>query len=250
MGSRPFPRILAVFLVLPASIPNAAPQRRPPEASGAAGARATMPSGIRADRLSEQELSTWRSIRDTVFARDASGGFKHRALHALWKQVEDSGHIIYIEFRKPPFRWASAVGDFHIEKYSSAGGGHTAVIRLYPSVIDQVKANSRMREAVGFVPFLGLRKTECYAEVLGHELAHAVWILAHPDLAKLCEMPADADEKAAYCKGQGCRDHRAHMEMRERLIRLESLMGALEVRARATESMIWRELRAGHGAPR
>jgi len=166
----------------------------------------------------------------------------------MWKQAEDSGHVIYVEFCKPPFRWASAVGDFHVERYCPAGQGHTAVIRLYPSIIDQVRVNCAMPSTAAFTPFLGLSKTESYAEALGHELAHAVWILAHPDLAKLCEMPAGVDEKTAYCKGRGCRDHHAHVEMRERLIRLESLMGELEVRARATESMIWRELRAGRRA--
>ena len=247
MAKRAFPRVLALSLVLPASIPNAAPQQPRLNSSECADSRATIPSGIRTDRLSERQIYTWRSIRGVVFASNASGGFKHRTLHSLWEEIQESGHVIYIEFRKPPFRWASAAGDFRVEKYCPAGQGHTAVISLYPSVIDHIHVHGRLQNKSGFVPFLELCKTERYAEALGHELAHAVWILAHPDLARLCEKPAGVDEKAAYCKGQGCKDHRVHIEMRERLIRLESLMGDLEARARATEAVVWRELRAGRG---
>ena len=119
----------------------------------------------------------------------------------------------------------------HIEKTN--GEKHVAVIRLYLSAIDHVQVNSRVKEKLGFMPFLGLRKTERYAEVLGHELSHVVWILAHPDLTKLCERHVNADGSLSY------------KPMDERLVKLESIMGELELRARADELLIWRELHTG-----
>jgi hypothetical protein len=247
MASRSFLWIVALLTVSPVNRLNAGTPEQPPEESDAENSGTEIPSGIRADRLSERQLNTWRSIQSTVFARDASGRFKHPNLQALWQQAEDSGHVIYIEFCKQPFRWASAAGDFHIEKPYPNRQKRAAVIRLYLSVIDHVQVNCRVEGTLGFIPFLGLRKTERYAEVLGHELSHAVWILADPDLTKLCERPVNADVKTTDCHRQGCDCHPSHIEMRERLIKLESLMGELEMRARATESVIWRELRAGNG---
>jgi len=247
MANRSFLWIIALLIFSPVNRLNAGALEQPREASDPANSGTTIPSGIRADRLSEKQLNTWRSIQSIVFARDASGRFKHPNLQALWQQAEVSGHVIYIEFCKPPFRWASAAGDFHIEKPYPNGQKRAAVIRLYLSVIDHVQVNCGVQRTLGFIPFLGLRKTERYAEVLGHELAHAVSILADPDLTNLCERPLNADGKTTDCHRQRCNSHLSHIEMRERLIKLESLMGKLEMRARATESSIWRELRAGRG---
>ena len=247
MANRPFLWIIALLIVSPMNRINAGVPEQPREASDTANSGTVIPSGIRADRLSGRQLNTWRSIQSIVFARDASGRFKHPNLHALWQQAEGSGHVIYVEFCKPQFRWASAAGDFRVEKHYPKGQKHIGVIRLYLSVIDHVQVDSRIQGTLGFIPFLGLRKTERYAEVLGHELSHAVWILANPDLTKLCERPVNADVKTTDCHRQRCNSDLSHIEMRERLIRLESLMGELEMRARATELAIWRELHAGRG---
>jgi len=247
MANRSFLWIIGLLIISPVNRLSAGAQEQPREASYTVDAGTTIPSGIRADRLSEKQLETWRSIQSIVFARDASGRFKHPNLQALWQQAENSGHVIYIEFCKQPFRWASAVGDFHVESPYPDGQKPAAVIRLYLSVIDHLQVNSRVQRTLGFIPFLGLRRTERYAEVLGHELAHALWILADPDLTSLCERPVEAGREASGCPLQGCDSHLSYVDLRERLIRLESLMGELEMRARATELAIWRELLAGRG---
>ena len=246
MANRSFLWIIALLMLSPVNRLNAGAQAQPRDASDAANAGTTIPSGIRTDRLSENQLHTWRAIQRIVFARDASGRFKHPNLHALWQQAEERGHPIYIEFCKPPFRWASAAGDLRIEKHPN-GQKPAAVIRLYLSIIDQVQVNCRVKSTLGFVPFLGLRKTERYVEVLAHELSHAVRILADPVLTSLCERPANADGVTRDRYREGCDSPLPHDDMRERLFKVQSIMAELERPARATELAILRELLAGRG---
>ena len=58
-----------------------------------------------------------------------------------------------------------------------------AVIKLYLRNIEDVSPPLQSNLKDGFVPFAGLNKLDRYAEVLGHEMAHAVDILFTPDLA-------------------------------------------------------------------
>jgi hypothetical protein len=244
MANRSLLWIIAVLMLSLANRLIAGALEAPREASDVTTIETTIPTGIRADRLSKNQLETWRSIQSIVFAKDAYGSFKHPQLQALWRQVEKSGHAIFIEFCKPPYRWASAAGDCRIERFAH-GLKPAAVIRLYLSVIDKVQVNCRVKRTLGFVPFLGLHKTERYAEVLGHELAHAVGILADPDLTSLCERPVNTDGKAGDLRQEGSGAHLPNHDRRERLIKLESIMAELERPARETELVILRELLAG-----
>lgn len=246
MANQSFLCITALLILSPVNRLNAAAQATPLDASNAVNAITTIQSGIRADRLSEKQLDTWRSIQSIVYARDASGRFKHPNLQALWQQAEESGYVIYVEFCKPPFRWASAAGDFRIEKRPN-GQKPVAAIRLFLSIIDHVQVNCRVKSTRGFVPFLGLRKTERYVEVLAHELAHAVGILADPVLTSLCERPVNDDGETIDCRQKGRAANPAPHELRERLFEVQSIMAELERPARDTELMVLRELLAGRG---
>lgn len=78
-------------------------------------------------------------------------------------------------------------GLFRLEKYDPTGQHHIAVIELRPRVIDRTRVGSEVQRPDGLIPFEGLGKEERYAEVLGHELAHAADILLNPELARQVE---------------------------------------------------------------
>ncbi len=235
MANRSVLWITALMLVSTLDRLMAETTNQPHEASLASNSGVATSSFIRTDRLSRKQLKTWQSIRDIVFAKDASGTFKHPKLRELWQKAEETGYAFYIEFRKPSFRYDPAVGEFYVEKPDSSNQEPAAVIWLFLSVIDHVQVDPGIQKKLGFIPFLGMSKTERYAAVLGHELSHAVWILADPNLTKLCERSMNTDAKKSDFHG----------EMRERRIKMESLMGDLEMRARAAEAVISEELRAG-----
>jgi hypothetical protein len=130
------------------------------EASLVSNSGTDISSFIRTDRLSGKQLHTWQSIRDIVSAKDASGTFKHPKLRELWQKAEESGYAFYIEFRKPSFRYDPAVGEFYTEKSDSSNKKPAAVIWLFLSVIDHVQVDPRIQKKLGFIPFLGLSKTE------------------------------------------------------------------------------------------
>ena len=70
-------------------------------------------------------------------------------------------------------------------RYSPNGARHVAKIRLNLDTIRKAYVAKKARLANGLIPFAGLSTTERYAEVLGHELAHAVGILLDQDYFQL-----------------------------------------------------------------
>ena len=143
------------------------------------GATAT---NIITDRLTGKDLRRWEAIKRIVFAEDIEGQPLHPTLRSLWDQLERSGHVIYIEMRGMGRAISNTAGVFHIERLDPEGLKHVAIIRLYPETIDRAYVGPAAGAPEGFIPFQGLSKEERYAEVLGHEMAHAVDILS--DLAR------------------------------------------------------------------
>jgi hypothetical protein len=92
----------------------------------------------------------------------------------------------------------------------------------------------------GFRRFHGLGREGRYAEVLGHELGHAVWTLADPARARhsLALRSRSLTLLRALLKAKP--DERA--EIRRQMSELGGQAEALEKPARAAEAQVWQEL--------
>src|SRR5262245_34447898 len=103
---------------------------------GSAPGRANF-SGLITSRLSIKELEQWKEIERIVFAEDADRRPLYPRLRDLWKQVETSGHAVFIEIASSTRTSTSTAGSFVIERFDPKGEKHVAAIRLNLSNIDQ-----------------------------------------------------------------------------------------------------------------
>jgi hypothetical protein len=204
--------------------------------------RRALPSGIITTRISRKDMQRWSAIKRIVFAEDARGQPIYPTLRDLWEKIENSGHAVYIEMRAPSIRISNTAGSFRIERFDPQGIRHVAVIMLNPATIDLSYIGSDAARPNGFIPFLGLSKEERYAEVLGHELAHAVYILGDLTRARMVEESIHQTNKLflLHIRKYGCGD--INPEIRQRIVRRDFLLQELEEEAEAVEELVWREL--------
>jgi len=200
-------------------------------------------AGILTSRLSTRQLRIWGSILDVVFATDGSGRLLHPKLYGLFEWAEKGRHAIYIEMPKAKGVSPYLAGGFRIERLDPTGQSHVAVIRLYPSVIDSARVKKWIRRDDGLIQFEGLRSNaQRYAEVLGHELAHAAVILEDSNHARLVqELDREIKEFEAHrrTRNRGAFDEEAS----KRLERIRALIAQVEGMANPVEVEVWRELR-------
>jgi hypothetical protein len=199
--------------------------------SGVAGVEA----GIRTDRLSGKRLEAWRSIVAIVLAEDASSRPRHPELRRLWDTVKASGHSVFVELPESKSRRAYVAGRFAVTKVDPEGKAHEAVLVMDLSAIDRVSTAPGAARADGFIPLAELGKKVRYAEVLGHELAHAAWTFAEADRARLAK-PFSGEV------GELVRESRENGGEVDRVSR------QVEASAEAAEQVIWAELVAGQQA--
>ncbi len=184
-------------------------------------------TGVLTDRLQRSHLKAWESIMEIVLARDGQGRPAHPVLYGLYYQADTSGYEIQIELSTER-SILRAVGLCRIERPADRTPKEVVLIRLNLGMIDRAMASELTRRADGFVPFSRLRKRERYAEVLGHELAHVVRLVTHPDYMRLYR------ERQALAAA-GSQDYQA----------IGTLTSAIEQPAEAAEVQIWRELAGG-----
>ena len=234
---------MALPLVLTVSLTAEATPRGAEDTTAAAPAE-----GIRTDLLARGELETWRAIVAIVMAEGPRGQPLHPTLRALWDSVAGSGHIVHIRMRDRKAPLSHFAGRFTITRVDPGGKSHEAVLTLNLRAIDDAASTGPgARRASGFTPFEGLGRTQRYAEVLGHELAHAVSCLADIERAQLAVRIQDEVEehfrlvRTAWARGSRAEAFELAQEI-DRLIRLA------EEPAEALEVIIWQELRAGQEA--
>jgi hypothetical protein len=232
-------QLLAMALVV-CDPPGAPAQPGPPRGPAPLGAS----GGIRTERLSRKELTTWNSIVAIVMAESPAGQPLYPTLRALWDTVDTSGHVVYVEMRDPGAPPSYVAARFAITRVDPEGKAHEGILTMNLRAIDKAPTGAAARRANGFIPFEGLGRKERYAEVLGHELAHAVWGLADVERARLAERLQDETEQqmgvflAARARG-------VHAEIEKHVAELDRLGRVLEEPAEAAEVVIWEELRAG-----
>jgi hypothetical protein len=200
-------------------------------------------TGLRTDRLSPKQLQAWNKIVEIVMAEDRDGKALHPNLRQLWDAIDSSGHVVHVEL---PRRKTYIAGRFGITKVDPEGRAHEGMLIVNLRAVDNVSTGPDSARTGGFIPFKGLGKKERYAELLGHELAHAVWTLADPERARLV-MPLQGENeqvmRQAVDKGPG------DDELGKRVHELERLSRIMEETAEAAEVAIWQELRAGQRSP-
>lgn len=199
--------------------------------SGVPGAEA----GIRTDRLSGKRLEAWRSVVSIVKAEDRGGQPLHPTLRRLWDTVEASNHTVYVELPEAKSRRSCIAGRFAVTKVDPEGKAHEAVLVVNVRAIDRASTGPGAARADGFVPFAELGKKARYAEVLGHELAHAAWTFAEADRARLAR-PFSGEAEGL------------HEETRQDAQEVDRVSRQVEAPAEAAEAVIWAELLAGQRA--
>ena len=110
--------------------------------------------------------------------------------------------------------------------------------------IDKIDAK-RQKPRNGFRPFHGLGREERYAEVLGHELGHAVWALESPKRARLMFELQTRPRKFAWTLWRS-----KSSVVRRQMGKLEAQCEAIEIPARETEVRVWAELVASQAERR
>jgi hypothetical protein len=194
------------------------------------------------DRLSGKDLRRWEAIKRIVFAEDFEGQPLHPTLRGLWDRLERSGHIIYIEMRGMGRAISNTAGVFHIERFDPEGQMHVAIIRLYPETIDRAYVGPTANGPEGFIPFQGLSREERYAEVFGHEMAHAVHILSDLARARLVKEVVQETNELFLSYGRRYGYENIEPELQRRIDIRDALLKELEEPADAAEMRVWREI--------
>jgi hypothetical protein len=197
------------------------------------------PTGIITDQLSPKDLQRWNAIERLVFAQDVEGQYLHPTLRGLWEWIETSGHAIYIVFVKPNANITSTAGHFNILKFDPRGIG---VIQLNLSNIDLAYVGRETWRSAGFIPFDQLSREDRYAEVLGHEMAHAVDILTSLErTTRVEEMVEKTNEMLLHHRSLKPTEQFT-VELRHRLNHRDAMLKVLEATAEKLEARVWREL--------
>ena len=197
-------------------------------------------SGILLDRLSARHHKTWHAIRKVIYAEDADGKPLHPMLKALLEQLQTSDHSVYLEFDDSLAGCRCVAGKFLIERVDPEGSRNVAVIKLYLRIIEKTPARDRANLKDDFAPLAGLNKLDRYAEVLGHEMAHAVDILFSPERAKrVDEILRKSDQVLQqHLRPKGSIEPEMERALQER----DAFLQELEKPAAIAEAMVWREL--------
>jgi hypothetical protein len=166
----------------------------------------------------------------------------------MWGDLAAGGHEVYVELPAPSLAVCTTAGLFRIE--SVRPDGHiVAVVRLDLETIDRARVADATHS--GFHAFDGLEREGRYAEVLGHELSHGVWILADPERARHALALRSGMVELGRSLRKAKREERA--EILRRLTKLGEEIEAFEPLARAAEARVWQELvasQATRGVPK
>ena len=205
------------------------------------GFEAELPTGLRTERLTPKDQLRWNNLENLVFAQSPDGQWLHPTLINLWQWIETSGHAVYLEFNRSNNVLTSTAGQFRIERLDPRGERHVGVISLNLSNIDAAYTGAGTRRAIGFIPFDKLKHDERYAEVLGHEMAHAADILTSLEkVAQVQEFVQKTNELLLHRSLKPT--EQITRDLMHRLGQRDDLLKTLEAAADRAEAVVWREL--------
>lgn len=227
--------VQVVVLILLAEGCNANCEAKPSSASS---------TGLITKRLSAKQLERWKEIEQIVFAEDPNLQPLHPTLRGLWEWIETSGHTVYVEVSRTSGSTSCTAGHFLIEQFDPSGESHIAVIKLNLTNINDAYVGPETMRSNGFIPFLGLDRKERYAEVLGHELAHAVHILTSLERTRMVEEIVQKTNQVLLSQHSRHKGGALAPELRHRLSKRDALLQKLEDQAESMEKVVWAELTA------
>lgn len=200
--------------------------------------------GLDISRLSRKDFERWKAIEKVVLAEGKNGAVLHPNLRALWQWAETSGQQIYIQMISAPAFQSNLAGSLNIEQFDHTGKCQVVVIKLYLSNIDQVVISPRTVRANGFIPFENLGKEERYAEVFGHELAHAQYILSNLLRTHLVYELIETTNDLVLVRARRNANELKSPDMLIRLLQRDELLKEMEAQAEKVEEKIWQEISA------
>lgn len=200
------------------------------------------PTGLLTNRLSLKELERWETIERIVFAEDSEQQPLHPTLRWLWQWIDTSGHAVYVEVVRMNRTSSCTAGNFTIVRFDPGGERHVAVIKLNLPSIDLAYVGPNVKRKNGFTPFADLNKEERYAEVLGHEMAHAVHILTSYDLTQKVMEYVERTNHILLTQHIRRKSFSIAPDLKHRLSKRDALLKELEAQAEMTEEIVWREL--------
>ena len=206
-------------------------------------------TGLLTNRLSNKEMERWKEVERIVFAEDANRQPLHPTLRGLWEWIETSGHTVYVEFVRNNHVISCTAGEFLIEHLDRSGENHIAAIQLNLTNINDAYVGAETKRPNGFVPFLGLKKEERYAEVLGHELAHAVHILTSLERARAVVEFVQKTNQLLLSRHPRQKKSGLAPELKHRVSKRDALLQKLEEQAEEMEKVVWAELAAHKTKP-
>jgi len=191
---------------------------------------------IRTDGLSGRTLKTWKAIVAVILAVGPDGPPLHPTLNRLYRELDSSAHTVRVLI--PDTKGSLGIaGRFRIDALGSEGRHETSIL-LNVRTIDRVLTGSPDAQLVTFEK---LGRTERYAQVLGHEMAHAAWTLGDAENTRLV---VDVQRRSLELARRAQTEGVAGEGFAEAVQENERLVRALEEPALAAEAAITEELRA------
>ena len=175
-------------------------------------------------------------------AEDVHGRPLHPTLRGLWEEVDASGHVVRIELVRT--KKSAIAGRFEVTRVDPEGSAHEARFILNLRALDRVSTRAAAARPNGFIPFEGLDETRRYAELLGHELAHAAWHLESVERAHVAARIQSTKERLVRRLLEAKSPEEREALVREARSR-DAFGRALERTAETLEFDIWKELVAG-----
>lgn len=224
------------------------PHLRRPEIDRSTSEENDTAAGLLTIRLSPKQLKRWQEIKQLALAEGEDGQPLHPTLRGLWEWAEMSQHAIYIEMIGRSRRRLALAGNFQVQQFDPQGNRHMAVIQFSLSNIDRAYVGPLAARADGFIPFLGLSREERYAEVLGHELAHARWTLSEVERARQDKELVGQTNEWLLSRNQQRQGQPYEADLQQRLRERDAFLAETEANAEAVEVRVWRELIASQEA--
>ena len=240
MEKQSFLCLATILLASLAGFPNSLAQCGPGESFD------ELRSGIRTDCLTPKQIRIWEQIESIAEASDGAGRPAHPRLNSLWEWAKGNGHSVFIRMAEKRSVPTGTGGRAILMEQHHGGCRREVIVWLHLWAIDNALIDETVRRADGLIPYHSLGRYERYAEVVGHELAHAFLLLEKPEYAqRYSELNTLAAECVRLRKGGSGAGVDENL-MRQYQIRLQSLIDMIEKPAETAETEIWRELASGH----
>ncbi len=197
--------------------------------------------GFNLSRLKNDELKKWKAIEKIALQKGKGEEALYPTLNNLWRWASSTEHTVVIEIFSSTEFQSNSAASLSIESYDPLGQSHTLSLKLFLNNIDNALISSQAARKNGFIAFQFLKKEERYAEVLGHELSHAKYILTSNLRTRLVKELVEATNEIILFNAHEAPGTNSPF-LQDRISQRDALLKELEAEAEANEEIIWKEL--------